>query len=99
MEVVFTCLLMPDCKPTDGSPPTPLSMELSRQEYCSGFPFSSFMLLLHSVTLSTFYFFFKAYLFRLCWVLVAVSGLSLVAAAVPELLLFWSTGSRECGLP
>ena len=52
----------------------------------SGFPFSSFILLLHSVTLSTFYFFFKAYLFCLCWVL-AVSGLSLVAAAMPRLLL------------
>ena len=53
----------------------------------SGFPFSSFILLLHSVTLSTFYFFFKAYLFCLCWVFVTVSGLSLVAAAVPGLLL------------
>ena len=52
----------------------------------SGFPFSSFILLLHSVTLSTFYFFFKAYLFCLCWVL-AVSGLSRVTAAVHRLLI------------
>ena len=52
----------------------------------SGFPFSSFILLLHSVTLSTFYFFFKAYLFCLSWVL-AVSGLSRVTAAVPRLLI------------
>ena len=50
-------------------------------------PILFFILLLHSVTLSTFYFFFKAYLFCLCWVFVAVSGLSLVAAVVPGLLL------------
>ena len=75
------------CNPAEGSSPAPLSMEFSRQEYQSGFPFSSFIVLLHSVTLSTFYFFFKAYLFCLCWVFVAVSGLSLVAAAVHRLLL------------
>ena len=75
------------CNPAEGSSPAPLSMEFSRQEYQSGFPFSSFIVLLPSVTLSTFYFFFKAYLFCLRWVFVAVSGLSLVAAAVPGLLL------------
>ena len=74
------------CNTAEGSLPAPLSMEFSRQEYWSGFPFSSFILLLHSLTLSTFYFFFKAYFFCLCWVF-AVSGLSLVAAAVPGLLL------------
>ena len=37
--------------------------------------------------MSTFYFFFKAYLFCLCWVFVAVSGLSLVTAAVQGLLI------------
>ena len=73
------------CNPTDGSLPAPLSMEFSRQEYWSGFPFSSFILLLHSVTLSTFYFFFKAYLFCLCWVVIAVSWLSRVTAAVHRL--------------
>ena len=74
------------CNPAEGSSPAPLSMEFSRQEYWSGFPFSSFIVLLPSVTLSTFYFFSKAYLFCLCWVL-AVSGLPLVAAAVHRLLL------------
>ena len=29
------------CKPMDFSHQAPLSMELSRQEYCSGLPFSS----------------------------------------------------------
>ena len=75
------------CNPAEGSSPAPLSMEFSRQEYWSGFPFSSFIVLLPSVTLSTFYFFFKAYLFCLCWFFIAVSGLSLVAAAVHRLLL------------
>ena len=73
------------CNPADSSPPAPLSMEFSRQEYWSGFPFSSFILLLHSVTLSTFYFFFKAYLFCLCWVVIAVSWLSRVIAVVHRL--------------
>ena len=75
------------CNPAEGSSPAPLSMEFSRQEYWRGFPFSSFIVLLPSVTLSTSYFFFKAYLFCLCWVFVTVSGLSLVAAAVHRLLL------------
>ena len=53
--------------------------------------------------LLTFYFLFTAYLVWLCWAFVAVSRLSLVAAAVPGfslqwLRLFWSTGSRQCGL-
>ena len=29
------------CKPVDCSPPGPLSMGFSRQEYCSGLPFPS----------------------------------------------------------
>ena len=90
------------CNPADGSLPAPLSMEFSRQECWSGFPFSSFILLLHSVPLSILDFFFKAYLFCLCWVLLAVSGLSQLQCwgfSVQWLLLFWSTGSREYGLP
>ena len=73
--------------PLMAAPPAALSMEFSRQEYWSGFPLSSFILLLHSVTMSTFYFLFKAYLFCLCWVFVAVSGLSLVRAAVQGLFI------------
>ena len=33
------CLTL--CDPVDCSPPVPLSMAFSRQEYCSGFPFPS----------------------------------------------------------
>ena len=73
------------CNPAEGSSPAPLSMEFSRQEYWSGFPFSSFIVLLPSVTLSTFYFFSKAYLFCLCWVVIAVSWLSRVIAVVHRL--------------
>ena len=73
------------------------------------------MYLLHILTVSllVFLFFFLNYLlfiFWLCWVFVAVCGLSLVAAnggysslwcagfSLRWLLLLWSTGSRHAGL-
>ena len=34
-------VMFDSCDPTDCSPPDPLSMKFSRQDYWSGFPFSS----------------------------------------------------------
>ena len=60
--------------------------------FCDIGSFKHLYFLLYPVTLLKFFtksnvfFFFLAHLFCLCWVL-AVSGLSLVAAAMPRLLL------------
>ena len=40
-EVLFAQLCLTLCNPMDCSHQAPLSMEFSRQEYCSGFPFPS----------------------------------------------------------
>ena len=86
------------CNPADGSPPAPLSMEFSRQEYWSGFPFSSFILLLHSVPLLTLFLFQSLFILLMLglhcceW---AFSSCSCSARASHcSGFSFWSTDSR-----
>ena len=100
------------CNPADGSPPAPLSMEFSRQEYWSGFPFSSFILLLHSVTVNILFLLQSLFILLMLgvhcceWAFSSCScsaraspcsGFSCFGAQALESVGFRSNGSRALG--
>ena len=100
------------CNPADGSPPAPLSMEFSRQEYWSGFSFSSFISLLHSVTVNILFLFQSLFILlmlglRCCeWAYSSYSccagashcsGFSCFGAQALDSVGFRSFGSRALG--